>query len=265
MASRTRFLTAHQSLHLALIIALAWPTKAVVKQVVALQFRKHLRAQALSTLDDPGHCKARVIVQDRLWYTAKKSKCRHMAVAKGFRRLGRIGLDEAAIRVRQIHAKIMEPDLLAADVTIGFAKIRLRLTRPVAQRHKHLPRPQHGRCHILAHNRISARISPLFAQPLKNAKGRMTLLLVNATVAFKNQINPRNMHFELLRSRSLTASVARWNRKLQHLGNRVAVNAKPPGSLTTAKPINHHSTSDRGIKFHCKHPSSPSMPFHDNK
>ena len=39
-----------------------------------------------------------------------------MAVAKSFRRLRRIGFDKAAIRVRQVHAKIMEPDLLARAI-----------------------------------------------------------------------------------------------------------------------------------------------------
>ncbi|MGO9845763.1 MAG: hypothetical protein ACLPKT_03945, partial [Methylocella sp.] len=27
------------------------------------------------------------------------------------------------------------------------------------------------------------------------------------------------------------------------------------------QPINHHCVSDLGIKFHCEHPSSPSMPI----
>ena len=61
-----------------------------------------------------------------------------MAITEGFRCLGRIRPDEAAVRMRQIHAEVMEPDLLARDVTVSFAKIRLRVTRTMAQRHKHL-------------------------------------------------------------------------------------------------------------------------------
>src|ERR1700730_18085976 len=76
--------------------------------------------------------------------TAKRSEeieCRHMAIAKGFRRFGRIRLDETAVRVRKIHTKIVEANLLAADVPIRLAEIRLRMTRTMAPRHEHLPRP----------------------------------------------------------------------------------------------------------------------------
>jgi hypothetical protein len=38
------------------------------------------------------------------------------------------------------------------------------------------------------------------------------------------------------------------------------MNAKPLRCFSAAKPVNHHRESDLGIKFHCEHPSSPSMP-----
>ena len=62
-------------------------------------------------------------------HTAKEIECRHMAVVNGFRCFGRIGLDETAIRVRQIHAKIVEADLLAANVPFRLTEIHLRMTR----------------------------------------------------------------------------------------------------------------------------------------
>ena len=80
----------------------------------------------------------------------------------------------AAVRVRQIHTKVMEPDLLACDVAIRFAKIRLGgtsqrfqqakpvgmarggVTRTMAQRHEHLAGAQRCLRHILTHNRIPA-------------------------------------------------------------------------------------------------------------
>ena len=65
--------------------------------------------------------------------------------------------------------------------------------------------------------------------------------------------------------RAFPPPVARRNRKLQHLGNRVAVNAKPPRRFPPAQSVYHHSASDPGIEFHCKHPSSPSMPVNDIK
>ena len=62
----------------------------------------------------------------------------HMAIAESLSRLSWIGFDKAAVRLRQIHTKIMEPDLLAANIAIGFAKIDLRLTCNMAERDKHL-------------------------------------------------------------------------------------------------------------------------------
>ena len=67
-----------------------------------------------------------------------------------------VGLDETAIRVRQIHAKIMEADLLAANVPVRFAEIRLSLAWTMAQWHEHLPRPKHRLRQILTHDRVAA-------------------------------------------------------------------------------------------------------------
>jgi len=49
--------------------------------------------------------------------------------------------------------------------------------------------------------------------------------------------------------------------KTQHLGDRMAVNAKPLRCFSAAKPVNHHRMSDLGINFHCEHPSCPEMPI----
>ena len=91
----------------------------------------------------------------RLRHAAEEIECRHMAIAKGFRCFGRIRLDETAIRVRQIHAKIMEPNLLATNIPVRLAKIRLRVAWAMAQWHEHLPPPKHRLCHIPAHDRVA--------------------------------------------------------------------------------------------------------------
>ncbi len=39
------------------------------------------------------------------------------------------------------------------------------------------------------------------------------------------------------------------------------MNPKPLRRFPAAQPINHHCVSYLGIKFHCEHPSSPSMPI----
>ena len=92
------------------------------------------------------------------------------------------------------------------------------------------------------------QIAPLMPQPGRRGRPR--------EVDFREVINAVRY---LVRSgcgwRMLP--VARRHRKLQHLGYRVPVNAKPPRRFTVAQTINHHSTSHSRIEFHCKHPSSP--------
>jgi hypothetical protein len=48
-----------------------------------------------------------------------------MSFTKGLGHLGRIGLDERRIAVRQIHAEIVEPHQLAVDDPVRLAEIYL--------------------------------------------------------------------------------------------------------------------------------------------
>src|ERR1700732_1062788 len=184
-----------------------------------------------------------------------------MALAKGFSGLGRIALDEAAIRVRQVHAKIMEPDLLARDIRIRLAKIRLRVARSMAQWHEHLASAERRPCHVLAYNRVSAGKPFLDPQPLENPMRRVALLLVDTSVIFQDLVDPRHVRTELLRCRPLPPPIARRNRELEHLRDRVPMNAKSLRCLPAAQPVHHHRASYPGIEFHCEHPFGPSMPF----
>src|SRR5450759_3104203 len=134
-----------------------------------------------------------------------------MAVAKGFSRLGWIGFDETAIRVRQIHAKIMEPDLLTRDIAIRLAKISLRVTRAMAQWHEHLAGAQHRLSPIFAHDRVSAGKSFFVPQPLENPMRRVALLFVHAPVVFQDLVDPRHIRTKLLRLWPLAPPIARRN------------------------------------------------------
>ena len=86
----------------------------------------------------------------------------------------------------------LEAYLLATDVPIRLAKIRLRMTWTMAQWHEHLPRPQHLRRDILTHDRVATAKALFVPQPLESPIRRVTLFLVNAAVAFKNGVNPRH-------------------------------------------------------------------------
>jgi hypothetical protein len=68
---------------------------------MTLQLREHFRAQPSSAFHDLGDRQFGVVVENRLRHTAEEIECRHMAIAKGYRRFGWIRLDETAIRVRR--------------------------------------------------------------------------------------------------------------------------------------------------------------------
>jgi hypothetical protein len=58
-----------------------------------------------------------------------------------------------------------------------------------------------------------------------------------------------------------TPPIARRNRKLEHLRDRVPMNAKALRRLPAAQPVHHHRASYPGIEFHCEHPFGLSMPI----
>ncbi len=99
-----------------------------------------------------------------------------MAIAKRLRHFGGIGLHKAAIRLRQVHAEIMQPHTLACDDGIGFTKINLSVPGPVAQRHEHLAGTQPQRTNVIAQDRQATRIAMLSLQPLEYPLARMALL-----------------------------------------------------------------------------------------
>jgi hypothetical protein len=84
---------------------------------------------------------------------------------------------------------------------------------------------------------------------------------VDGAVVFEDLVDPRHIRTELLRGRPLATPIARRRRILEHLRDRVPVNAKSLRRFPPAQTINHHRPSYPGIEFHCEHPFGLSMPF----
>ena len=61
-----------------------------------------------------------------------------MPVQEGLRRLRRIGLHEAGVRLRQVHAEEVDLPAHAADHADRLAKIHLRMAGRMRQRHERL-------------------------------------------------------------------------------------------------------------------------------
>ncbi|MBG0791933.1 hypothetical protein IYY11_00180 [Methylocystis sp. H62] len=77
----------------------------------------------------------------------------------------------------------MKADLFAGDVAVRLAKIRLRLSRAMAQGNEHLARTQKGTRHILAHDRVAAGKSLFIPQtienPLRRTEPKTQLRIIN--------------------------------------------------------------------------------------
>ena len=129
---------ADQALDLAFVVALAGPAEAVEEQVVRLQLGKGARPLALAIAKDAGHRQLGVVVENRLRHAAQKGEGRVVAVEEGLDPLGRVGLDEAGIRVRQVEAE--EVDLLpdAPDHRHRLAEVDLGMAGRMGERHEHL-------------------------------------------------------------------------------------------------------------------------------
>ena len=121
-----------------------------------------------------------------------------MAVAKSLGRFSGIGFDETAVRVWQVHAKIMEPDFLARDIAVRLTEISLGVAGTMAQRHEHLAGALHRLGDILAHDRVSAGESFFLPQPVENPMRGVALLLMNAAIVLQDLVDPCHVRTKLL-------------------------------------------------------------------
>src|SRR4051794_32104680 len=83
-----------------LVASLARPAEAVQEQVMRLQLGKGARALARAVTEDACDRQPGIVVQDRLRHAAEKGEGGIMPVEKGLGPLGRVGFDEAGVRVR---------------------------------------------------------------------------------------------------------------------------------------------------------------------
>ena len=99
-----------------------------------------------------------------------------MAVEEGLDPLGRVGLDEAGIRVRQIETE--EVDLLqdTTDHRYRLAEVDLGMAGRVGERDEHLLGPGMPLADVILHGRVATGEAVLGTQALKDPLGRVPLL-----------------------------------------------------------------------------------------
>jgi hypothetical protein len=129
---------ADQALDLALVVALARPAEAVAEQVVRLQLGEGAGPPPLAAAQDAGHRQPGVVVEDRARHAAEEGEGRVVPVEEGLDPLGRVGLDEAGVRVRQVEAEEVDLAPLAADHRHRLAEVDLGVAGRVGERDEHL-------------------------------------------------------------------------------------------------------------------------------
>ncbi len=112
-----------------------------------------------------------------------------MAVQESLGGLGRVGFDEAAVAVGQVHDEIVGLLLHSADHCPGFPEVALGVARRMGQRDEQLPGPEAAFSYVVLDRGISAVEPVLVPEPLEDAPGRVTLLLRDPVVVFQDVVD----------------------------------------------------------------------------
>src|SRR5208282_3966406 len=117
-----------------------------------------------------------VVVEDRTRHPAEELEADVVPFAEGFAALGRIGLHQTSIAVRQIHREEVDLALHTCDYRERLAEVGLRMPRIVAQRYEHLAQPLPPLAHVVPYDRDPAAVPVLIPQPLEDPFRGMLLL-----------------------------------------------------------------------------------------
>src|SRR5664280_441522 len=231
----------------ALVVAFARSAEPILEQVVRLQFGEHARPLSLAITEDAGHRDLGIVIQNRLWDPAEECERPNVAIAEGFRRLGRIADHEAGVRVRQVKSEEVDLALYATDDADGFTKIGLSMPWRMHQRYEHLLRPLPPTRHVILHNRDATCEAVLVPKPLADPLRCMPLLLRSRLVVPKNAVDQRNKWIKLRLHRRLLAHITRRHREPYPLGNRSRIKPKPSGRRPLAQALDLNRIANPSI------------------
>jgi hypothetical protein len=142
-----------------------------------LQFREGDGPLAGPVAEDLRHGKRGVVEQNRQRHAAEEGEGRDVAVAERFHRLGRVGLDEERIRMRQHHREVVQLAPDTADLAKRLAEIHLGVPGRMRQGHEDFLGPALLLPNMVGDDREAAGEAMLVAQPLEDPLRRVPLLL----------------------------------------------------------------------------------------
>jgi hypothetical protein len=183
---------ANQPLDLAFVVAFAGAAEPVGKHVMGLQLAEHPHALAHPVAQDARHRQLGIVVQDRARHLAEEREGTIVPVAERFGGLRRIGLHKTSIAVRQVHRKKVDLALDPGDLRQRLAKIHLRVTGIVPQRHKHLAVLQPVHPHVVPDNGDPAAVAVLVTKPFEDPLRRVPLLPRASLIRCQDRLDDPN-------------------------------------------------------------------------
>ena len=179
-----------------------------------------------------------------------------MTIQPGLGVRRRIRPDITRIAMRQIQRKEIGLLLNPANDNQCFAKVSLRMSGRMAQRHKHLARTTLLAAHIILDDSIAAVEPALIAKALKDAPGRMTLLARSPFVFGQPLINLIRIRIQLRALDHRRSPIPRRLRIRQHLRNTVSADPKIAGNLPPAQTILKMGAPHLQIQIHGENPQT---------
>ena len=173
-----------------------------------------MRPLPLAAIQDPGYRQLGVVVEDRARHPTKEGQGRVMPVEEGLDTLGRVGLDEAGVGVRQVEAEEVEVlAALAGDHCHRLAEVDLRMAGRMDEGDEHLPHPLSPLADIVLHDRVATGKAMLGVEALVIPPGRVPLLGRCGAVRLQDRVDDRGESPELGACGRLGAPVARRTEK----------------------------------------------------
>ena len=172
----------------------------------------------------------------------------------GIRR--RISADITGNAVRQIKGKEVRLLFEPADHNQRFAKIRLTVTRRMAQRHKHLARTALPAARIVFDDGVSAVEPTLITKAFKDPFGCVSLLAWLGFVLCKPLVNLAGVRIKLGPLDRRSPPVPRRFRVRQHLRNTISADPKIPSYLTPTQTFLKVSVTHLQIQIHGEYPQA---------
>ncbi len=165
-------------------------------------------------------------------------------IAERLGRLGRTGLDEDRVRMRQRHRKMVPPAVNTADPPERLSKICPGMPRRRRQRHKDLAGPALRLLHAVGDNSPPAEDAVFIPKPGMDAFGGVPLPFDTPLVVFEDLIDNRNARIKLRADRQGTPTLPWEHGMQQDLCHRFAVDPKKTTSGTLAHTINMARSTD---------------------